>query len=309
MRDRRSAVAAPRSPSDAGGTNAKHGRLTLFLIFAIPLAVAGLIIGTSLTRGPSGDTANTGTSPMSHIHSLALNPIDDALYAGTHDGLFQLSGARFERVGTSAQDFMGFTIGSPTLFLASGHPEDGIGGPGSVGLIRSEDGGRSWSSMSLDGEADFHALSYAGGRVWGLDAATGQLMVSDDMRKWEVRSTTPAADLEVSPEDDDTLLLTTPHGVALSRDGGRNFELLAQAPRAPLVSWAPGGDLAAVSSDGRVYTARRPTGIWMEQGTVSGSPEAVLLTSSELYVAAGGEVWLSRDGGRNFDPVAPAGTG
>ena len=42
------------------------------------------------------------------------------------------------------------------------HPGESQVGPPSVGLIQSTDGGRSWTGLSLSGEADFHALEYDG---------------------------------------------------------------------------------------------------------------------------------------------------
>jgi hypothetical protein len=51
---------------------------------------------------------------------------------------------------------MGFTIVGPDSFLSSGHPDGRDRLPSFLGLIRSDDGGRSWRPVSLLGERDFH---------------------------------------------------------------------------------------------------------------------------------------------------------
>ncbi len=70
---------------------------------------------------------------------------------------------------------MGFAITGPGTFLGSGHPdprEEDVRPP-LLGLIESTDRGQSWERLSLHGEADFHALQAAHGRVYGYDATSG----------------------------------------------------------------------------------------------------------------------------------------
>jgi photosystem II stability/assembly factor-like uncharacterized protein len=74
----------------------------------------------------------------------------------------------------------------PDLFLGSGHPDARDlqnGTPSLLGLNRSTDDGRTWTPVSLSGEADFHVLRYLGNRVYGYDATNDRLMVSRDAGK------------------------------------------------------------------------------------------------------------------------------
>ena len=83
---------------------------------------------------------------------------------------------------------MGFSIVAPDRFLGSGHPAPDQTLPPNLGLIESRDGGQTWQSLSLLGDADFHVLQSAGRRVYGFDATHARLMVSsDDGRSWSER--------------------------------------------------------------------------------------------------------------------------
>ncbi|MDQ4051339.1 MAG: exo-alpha-sialidase [Actinomycetota bacterium] len=255
--------------------------------------------------GESSTSDGSGSAPvaqMEHIHGIGVDPDNGAIYAGTHYGLFRIEDGTATRVADRVQDFMGFTVAGPDHFLASGHPGEGQGGHGSVGLIESTDAGKTWQELSLGGEADFHALEYRHGRVYGLNAMTGQLLVSDDMESWEELSREPIADFAVSPKDANVLIATTPRGLVQSNDGGGTFEVVPGAPLMEFVGWAEDGTLAGVTPEGVVYTADSPAGDWTEGGNVGGRPEALTVHSAEeIYGAANGAILVSTDGGATFD--------
>ena len=278
-----------------------------------PSATALLAVVLALASACSSDDGASGShsygqdgsaAEMEHIHGIGVDPADGAVYAGTHYGLFRILDGRATRVADRVQDFMGFTVAGPEHFLASGHPGEGQEGPSSVGLIESDDAGQTWQERSLSGEADFHALEYRHGRVYGLNSMTGQLLVSTDMKSWEELSSTPIADFAVSPTEPDVLIATTEQGLARSPDGGRNFEPVDSAPLMVFVSWAEDGTLAGVTPDGVVYTAEDPDGLWTRSGSLNGQPEALTVQSDKaIYAAANGAVLLSTDGGRTFDTL------
>jgi hypothetical protein len=241
---------------------------------------------------------------MEHIHGIGVDPEDGAVYAGTHYGLFRIDNGSATRVADRVQDFMGFTVAGPEHFLASGHPGQGQGGPGSLGLIESTDAGETWHELSLSGEADFHSLEYRHNRVYGLNSMTGQLLVSTDMKSWQELSHTPIADFTVSPADPDILVATAQEGLTRSKDGGRTFEVVATAPLMVFVGWAEDGTLAGVTPEGVVYTADDAAGAWTERGSLGAQPEALtVLSAKEIYAAANGGVLVSTDGGRSFIPT------
>lgn len=279
--------------------------------FAPALALAASLLAATAACSAGGNQADTGTGSdgrtapeMEHIHGIGVDPEDGAVYAGTHYGLFRIADGTATRVADRVQDFMGFTVAGPEHFLASGHPGEGQGGPGSLGLIESTDAGETWHELSLSGEADFHSLEYRHDRAYGLNSMTGQLLVSTDLKSWQALSGEPIADFAVSPTDPDVLVATTEQGLVRSTDGGRTFESVDSAPLMVFVGWAEDGTLAGVTPDGVVHTARDPDGVWTQGGSLDGQPEAITVKSADaIYAAANGAVLVSTDGGRTFSPA------
>ena len=64
--------------------------------------------------------------------------------------------------------------------LGSGHPDDAEALPPYLGLMRSEDRGRTWRVVSRLGEADLHQIREAHGRLYAFDAVLGAILVSGD---------------------------------------------------------------------------------------------------------------------------------
>ncbi len=275
---------------------------------ALVLAALVLLVASACSSGDGRSASDENDSaqapPMEHIHGIGVDPDNGAIYAGTHYGLFRIENGTVTRVADRVQDFMGFTVAGPDHFLASGHPGEGQGGHSSVGLIESTDAGQTWQQLSLGGEADFHALEYRHGRVYGLNSMTGQLLVSEDMKSWQELSREPIADFAVSPQDADVLIATTEQGLAQSDDDGRTFEVVPGAPLMVFVGWAEDGTLAGVTPEGVLYTADAPTGDWKERGNIGGQPEALTVHSAEgIYAAANGTILVSTDGGTTFGPA------
>lgn len=243
-----------------------------------------------------------------HVHGLGVDPGDGTLYAATHSGLFRLpEQGRASRVANRAQDTMGFSITGPGQFIGSGHPDDREDDvrPPLLGLIASDDAGRTWDRLSLHGESDFHALHAAHGLVYGYDATSATFMVSSDRKQWDRRARLEMADFAVSPTDPETVLATTARGLARSVDGGRTFAPVAGAPVLVVLTWAPQGQLYGVMPDGTVQRSADGGTTWGARGSVAEQPEAITVDTrggeEVLYVAAARRgVLSSRDGGRTF---------
>lgn len=267
---------------------------------ATALATGLLALSSCASGSGSGDAAD-----LAHVQGLGVDPADGALYAGSHHGLFRVTEDGIEGpVGGLEQDFMGFTVAGEGRFLASGHPGPGQPGPAALGLLESTDGGETWESRSLSGQADFHALEFRHGRAWGINAMTGELLVSRDLETWETLARIPAYDVAVSPEDPETLLLTTRQGPLRSTDGGTTYQPLVGAPALALLSWTEAGALVGVDVEGRVHVQAAGTLGWQPGGTLAGAPEAIHAEDSgdgvTVYAAADGRLWRSTDSGGSF---------
>jgi photosystem II stability/assembly factor-like uncharacterized protein len=186
---------------------------------------------------------------VTYFHGLAVDAADRSrLYLATHDGLFIVE----PKDGTAyplseiRHDLMGFTPDprNPSILYASGHSARG----GNLGLIASEDGGRSWRQLSegVGGPADFHQLAVSATdprTIYG--AYEGLLQVSPDGgRTWEVVGPAPEGliDLGASIKEPGMLYAATQVGLLKSEDGGRTWQdaYWLHQP-ATMVRVAPGG--------------------------------------------------------------------
>jgi len=278
---------------------------------ALVLAViSGGIFVASRRNAENGNSGEGSAAPViAHVHGLGVNPADGSLQVATHTGTFRIAvDGPVERVGSTAQDTMGFTVVGPNHFLGSGHPDAAgfrQGKPPRLGLIESTDAGATWAIRSLAGEVDFHALAASAGTTYGLDSGTGNLLASTDNTTWETRSTVKLSGLAVDPARVDHLVGAGPAGTLASVDGGRTWQPITGAPRLVAISWAPGGTLWGVDRTGTSHRSTDGGATWQASGGVEGQPEALLATDDRLFVAAAGPddrtvIYQSADAGRTW---------
>ena len=99
------------------------------------------------------------------------------------------------KVGGSDDDFMGFTIPRADRWLASGHPGPTSPSPNPLGLVESTDQGLTWISVSRRGETDFHALAAKGNTIVGSDGHDGLIRSQDGGETWTGASAIQVASL------------------------------------------------------------------------------------------------------------------
>lgn len=279
---------------------------------AVALSIAACL--PAVACGDDAENESTGESlpavgdagPI-HVHGLGVNPADGALFVATHTGLFRAPQGemRARRVADRFQDTMGFTVTGPDRFLGSGHPDGREGLPPFLGLIRSNDAGRTWQPVSLLGERDFHVLEAAGPRVYGygsdFKSRQASLLVSDDGgRSWEERTPPePLLSLAIDPGDPDRVVASGEDGIHASTDAGQGWRPLGDTPG--MLAWREQDALFLVGLDGSVARSSDAGRTWSSVGRVDGQPAAFDSASGDLYVALhDGTVVRSRDGGRSW---------
>jgi hypothetical protein len=287
----------------------QEARLPRGLLLLAGLGVVGIAAaGALLWQSGGGDGTFSGVPAADpgpvHVHGLGVNPADGALYIATHTGMYRVEqGERTaERVADRYQDTMGFTIVGPNRFLGSGHPDLRDDLPPLLGLIESTDSGESWQPISLLGEADFHVLRFAGERVYGYDASNDRLLVSADRgRTWsELERPGPLVDLAVDPSDGRRIVATTEDGLFESRDGGQRWSRVGEA--VGLLAWPTRERLYLVAAGGEVFASRNGGRLLEPRGAIGGQPAALLAQApDELYVALhDGTIKRSTDGGGSW---------
>ena len=292
-----------------GKTTGKAGRPTprppdrsLVWLLAAALAVLVVVVGVAWwASGNSSDTAGSGGhGRFEHVHGLGINPANGSLYAATHNGVFRVTDSGVTRVGKGEQDTMGFTVVGGDHFLGSGHPAPGSGGHGSLGLIESADGGVTWQTLSLEGEADFHVLRFRHDTVYGYNSMSGTVMVSADRKTWDDRGRIVLRDFVVSPTDPDVLVASGEQGVVRSGDGGRTWSEATETA-VLLLDWTAEDRLWALGLNGEVMRSGDGGDTWSNLGTTDGIAAALVVHESALYVATqDGRIQRSTDDGRTW---------
>ena len=249
------------------------------------------------------------------VGSLTVNPADSTLFMATNTGLFRIpeGASKPERVvgrletpdgaGDVSEALVVRFVGPDTL-LGSGHPAAGSSLPQALGLIRSEDAGKTWSSVSELGRSDFHAIEPAGDDIVGALFQQPQVLVSGDEGKtWETRAAPlPLVAIEVSPEDPQLWIGSTDRGIFVSRDAGKTWRQLDPTPNARF-AWAEDGTLYRVDPGGPVKVSTDGGQEWEDRGSTGGEPQAMTVADDgTVYVALiDGTLKVSDDGGQTFN--------
>ncbi|MBT2415673.1 exo-alpha-sialidase [Streptomyces sp. ISL-12] len=281
----------------------RHRSRALILLVATGLLLASC--SATDTTGTGSDRAAPGPG-TGHLHGLGVDPADGTVYAAGHHGVFRLEGSTATRVADRYQDTMGFTVSGPSTFLASGHPSPAESGTRSahLGLFRSTDAGRTWQTVSAEGEADFHALEEAGDALYGFDSLSERVWASaDGGRTWDKRAKVAALDLASHPVSAATVWAATGTGLARSDDGARTFRPVSPAPGLVAVEEPEPGRLLAFTADGRLV-ASGDGRTWTEQGRLPADGEGRVLTAvtTQRLLAADSTdaIYESVDGGRTW---------
>lgn len=292
-----------------GSRRHRYGAAALALAVLAGAAACGG--GAEESAAPEAAAADSAPAPALsdpgpvHVHGLGYHRPTRTLYIATHTGLFELpdGAAKATRIGDSHQDTMGFVLTPDGRFLGSGHPDARENRPPHLGLVESKDAGRSWRTVSLEGEADFHVLRARGRYVYGLDGANARFLASaDGGETWAERPLPESlVDLVVDPSQPRHLLAAGASSLYESTDGGERWTPVA-AGVSGLLAWPAPRKLYAATLDGAFLTAAAPGGPWRSLAP-PGGPVAALHAGgqAELFAALhDGTILHSGDGGRSW---------
>lgn len=267
------------------------------------LALAGCS-STVETTDPT--PAASDDLPGGHVHGLSADAESGEILLATHEGLFDVSTEPARKIGPDF-DMMGFAAADDAeVFYASGHPAAGQPGPDPVGLLRSNDGGETWETLSRQGESDFHALTSTKSGVVGFD---GALRTSEDGLTWNIVEVPFDPFSLAADPTTNTLLATTESGPQRSVDGGNKWGPLAGAPVIQWAAFAGPQDVFGVSPDGVVHASADAGSTWARRGSIDADVEAIAATTSSdgeilLHVATTEGLLTSIDEGKTFEASA-----
>jgi len=276
-----------------------------------------LLAGSPVLASVSAEVPLADLLRATHVHGLAIDRGDPMqLLIATHHGLYEaaLGSGKARRISETADDLMGFTPHprDAAVLYASGHPAGG----GNLGLIASDDGGKSWTSLSpgVGGPVDFHQMDVSKADpdvIYGVHA--GLQVSRDGGRSWD--RVGPASDglidLAASARLAERLYAATKQGLLVSEDGGASWKAghAIGQPVSLVEVTADGTVLAFVVGRGLLRAEEGSTG-WETVGR--GFADRYLLhlaidpeKPDRLFaLTQNGELLASRDGGRSWGLLA-----
>ncbi|MGH8222143.1 MAG: F510_1955 family glycosylhydrolase [Woeseiaceae bacterium] len=266
-----------------------------------------------------------------HVHGLAYSPDGTRLMIPSHHGLAVYENGKWSKAPGPQHDYMGFSATARSIY-SSGHPAPGSGLVNPFGLIRSKDGGKTWTKLGLEGESDFHvmAASWNANAIYVWNPAPNSRMrrpglhfTVNDGCSWkaprgEGLKGDPQA-LAVHPDNGAIVAVGTSSGVFLSRDSGERFEPIAHGIQGLSVFFdLDGNQLWYGTFDRQARLAR----LKLAGGTTQSIALPPLGRDAVAYIAQNPaqrtgyaiatferSVYLSKDGGRSWTRIALRGKG
>jgi hypothetical protein len=284
----------------------------------------------ALAAGLIAATPAQGAVTLRDVHGLTYSADGKQLMVAVHDGLAVYENGKWSKSQAPQHDYMGFSA-TAKHFYSSGHPARGSGLVNPLGVIRSKDGGKTWDTLGLERESDFHLLATSWNTsaiyVWnhapnsrmrqpGLHYTLNDGFVWKPARAAGLKGNPMA--LAVHPGNATLVAAATASGVYLSRDSGERFEPVASGAQGVSVFFdLDGKQLWYGTFDGQARFARAPLG-----GKATSVALPAIGRDAVAYIAQNPakrteyaiatfekSVYLSKDSGRTWTAIAERGTG
>ena len=167
------------------------------------------------------------------------------------------------------------------------------------GLIRSDDGGKSWRSISLSGEVDFHALETQGKIVYGVNAGNGKLLHSQDSgMSWKDLGTMKYEDIAIANPKKNQIYLTRAGKFFRGNDGLKKVSEIKGVSDVRAVE-VRGSDLfVAAGKSLKVSTTSIKN--WAKRYAFTDDIADISVSNSLVVVVSGDRIYTSTDGGKSF---------
>ena len=277
-----------------------------------------------------GAAAAQADVTLTHVHGLAYSADGKKLMIPSHHGLAVYENGKWSKAPGPQHDYMGFSATAKHLY-SSGHPAPGSGLVNPFGLIRSKDGGKTWDKLGLEGETDFHLLATSWNTnaiyVWNPAPSSrikrpGLHYTLNEGFAWKPASAKGLQGdphgLAVHPDEAANVAVATSSGIFESTDSGESFQRIAQGEGTSVFYDLDGKQLWFGFFDGQARLARAR----LRGGPLEPVKLPELKKDAVAYIAQNPakrdeyalatferSVFLSRDGGRTWTPIAERGRG
>jgi len=262
---------------------------------AVGVVLASGFVASVLTVTPPA--VADSHSMFSHLHDVRV--FGNQILLGTHEGLFEYKNKdTFTQIGKNRSDIMGLSIAGKKIY-ASGHPAAGSKAINPVGLMVSNDMGKSWQDISLRGKADFHFLEVANGQVYGANASSGELLYSANLGKsWTSLGTNMYSDIAIDPKVKGAALAVKEGRLYFTENSLKSSKELAKTPKLTALDWNKKGVLG-VSGKNLLRSADKGK-TWITVKTFNSAITSISQSETLIAVVVGNAVQISRDNGKTF---------
>ena len=199
------------------------------------------------------------------VNTLDIDPANGDFLLTTNKGFWRIAsdGSKVTPIkGTitaegktdSVGTFLEIRSTGPNKLLGSGHPDTLGKLPNFLGLLRSTDGGKTWSAVSRLADADLHKIVLAHDRLYAFDAVLSAMLISSDGGKTFTEEFTPRGlmiDFEVDPANPERIISSTDTELFRTEDGGKSWRPLEGADGIRL-AWPEPESLYRADKDGTI---------------------------------------------------------
>jgi hypothetical protein len=183
---------------------------------------------------------------------------DVALYVATDKGLKMYDGSKWFETTTNQHDYFGFQAVSAG-FIASGHPQKGLGIKDPLGIIQSVNKGQTINKLSFYGESLFHFVGagFSEKSIYVIKEnpndklGQGMNYSKDNGNTWKKSALKGfSADsygmIAVHPNNGETIAMSTRTGIYYSIDNGNTMKLITNPFMVTALTFS--GDMILFSS-------------------------------------------------------------
>lgn len=265
-------------------------------------------------KAPSARLVDFSKDPP-YVNTLDIDPATGDFLLTTNRGFWRIAsdGSKVTQIkGTITAQGKTDTVGTfleirsngPNELLGSGHPDTQGKLPNFLGLLRSTDGGKTWTAVSRLADADLHKIVLAHNRLYAFDAVLSAMLISGDGGKTFTEEFTPRGlmiDFEVDPANPQRIVASTETELFRTEDGGKSWRPLARADGIRL-AWPEPQSLYRADKDGTVKVSSDGGLRWRDVGRVDGEPYELRATGPKALFAAlsDGSILETTDGGATW---------